>query len=77
MYLEVIYRNGTFTPPAKRPKKIVSNTRGSHATAVITPILLPRLPKEGWMSLERNNNWYNGPPRTSEKSSLCSVSRFG
>src|SRR5262249_53580953 len=64
------YRNGTRTPSAKRPLRIASGIRGSQASPAITRILEPRLPNGGRMSLERSNNWYNGPPRTKEKSSL-------
>src|SRR5215472_3560528 len=53
---------------------MVSGTSGSHASAVITATRHPRLPKGGRMSLERRKNWYKGPPRTRENSSLWPVS---
>jgi len=52
------------------PAEIVSGTRGSQATAVITPVLQPRFAKRGLlaMSLERSQQLIQRlPPRTREK----------
>ncbi len=73
MYLEVIQEWHLHTI-CKAPAKNRECNQRQPRDCGDKPDSAAQITKQGRMSRDRNNSWFNGPPRTNEKSSLCSGS---